>query len=137
MEIAAEAPQPASGDEARDVVAGRLIEWTGRDLFSAIGWFIGLFIAGQVATIPFLVIYGETSSEFFASAFVFGAAVELAIVGVAASYSFRKYGGGFERLGFAPIETSTLLWALGAFVGGVRRSPRCTASSSRCSASTS
>ena len=117
MEIAAEAPQPAAGGEPRDVVAGRLIEWTGRDLFAAIGWFIGLFIAGQVATIPFLLVYGDTSSEFFASAFVFGALVELAIVAVAASYSFRKYGGGFERLGFGPIQTSTLLWALGAFLG--------------------
>ena len=119
MEIASEAPPPASGGERRDIVAGRLIEWTGGDLFAAIGWFIGLFIAGQVATIPFLVIYGDTSNEFFASAFIFGALVELGIVAVAANYSFRRYGGSFERLGFGPVEGSTLLWALGAFVGAL------------------
>lgn len=115
MEIAAQGPYPEQPDRS-DTVAGRRIDWTGRDVFAGVCYFIGIFIAGQIATIPFLIAYGDTSRPFFASAFIFGAAVEVAVAVVAASLTFRKYGGGWAQIGFGPVTNSTLLWALGAFI---------------------
>lgn len=116
MDNAAEPPYPSSRPDS-PLIAGRRIDWTGRDVVFGMLWFVALFVGAQLLTIPFLVIYGDSSSPFFASAFVFGAAAEVGFVVVAASFTFRRYGGSWERLGFGPITRTTLLWAVAAFGG--------------------
>ncbi|MDP9238170.1 MAG: CPBP family intramembrane metalloprotease [Chloroflexota bacterium] len=114
MDIAAEPPQPAPSADAPEI-AGRRIDWTGRDVLFGLLWFAGLFFGAQILIIPLLVIYGDTSSTFYAAAFISGAGAEVGFALVAAKFTFRRYGGGWGRLGFGPIKWSTLGWAAAAF----------------------
>src|SRR4051794_10743247 len=98
MDITADAPLTPRGDG----VAGRAFDdvpWTPHDVLFGIFWFVGVFVAGQIAVLPLLIAFGDTSSQFFSGAFIAGAAVEVGIVVVAANFTFRRYGGGWSRLG--------------------------------------
>lgn len=115
MDIAAEPPYSAPSPDS-PLIAGRRIDWTGRDVLFGMLWFAALFVGSQLLTIPLLLIYGDSSSPFFASAFILGAAAEVGFVMIAANFTFRRYGGSWARLGFGRITRSTLLWAGAAFV---------------------
>ncbi len=101
------------------VIGGGPVEWTSHDVLVGVLWFIGLFILGQLVVVPVAVAYGTMSITTYASAYIAGGVVELAIVVVAANLTFRRYGGGWERLGVKPITRKALLWALGAFAGAL------------------
>jgi hypothetical protein len=115
MDIAAGTPIPP-WRQGRPVVAGQRIDWTLKDVLFGVLWFIGLFFTGQVLVLPFLA-FGDTSGQFYTAVFIVGAIVEMLIGAIAAAFTFRKYGGRWERLGVRPIRRSTLLWALAAFGG--------------------
>src|SRR6476620_5427873 len=110
--------EPPPRSDAPVIGAGP-VDWTGHDVLVGVLWFIALFIAAQIAIVPIALIYGTTSVATYASAYVTGALVELAIVVVAANLTFRRYGGGWERLGIKPITRKALLWAVGAFIGAL------------------
>ena len=95
------------------------VPWTARDVLFGAFWFVGIFVGAQVAILPLLIIYGDKSGQFFTSAFVSGAMVEVAIALVAASFTMRRYGGGLARLGIAMPGRSAIFWALVAFAGAL------------------
>src|SRR5260221_7473345 len=99
MDIAAEPPSYAPRPDSPEI-ASRHIDWSGRDVVFGLLWFVGLFLGAQVLIIPLLVVYGDKSNTFYAAAFISGAAAEVGFALVAANFTFRRYGGGWERLGF-------------------------------------
>lgn len=109
-----DAPEPAAATDG-DIVAGHRIEWTPGDVLAGIVWFVGIFFLGQIAVVPFAYAYGTKSNELYASAFVFGAIVEVAIGVVAAAFTFRRYGGSWERLGLGRPTGSMVVWGLAGF----------------------
>lgn len=115
MDITANAPLPGErpGHEAP---AGRPVPWSLGDVLVGIGWFIGLFFAGQVLVVPVALAYGAKSHELYATALVIGAVVEVAIAVVAFELTARRYGAGIAALGIGPPSWRTLRWALAAFV---------------------
>jgi membrane protease YdiL (CAAX protease family) len=115
VDITANAPLPGErpGHEAP---AGRPVPWSLGDVLVGIGWFIGLFFAGQVLVVPVALAYGAKSHELYATALVIGAVVEVAIAVVAFELTARRYGGGIAALGIGPPSWRTLRWALAAFV---------------------
>lgn len=116
--MSAQAAYPPPPPEAPEV-AGRRIDWTGRDVLFGLLWFVGLFLGAQIVILPLAVIYGGTSNVFYAAAFISGAAAEVGFALVAAAFTFRRYGGGWARLGFSRITLSTALWAGGAFLAAL------------------
>jgi membrane protease YdiL (CAAX protease family) len=98
---------------------GRRIEWTQRDVLFGALWFIFLFI---LAPLPFVLPFalssddGETSNAFFAAALVTSMFSQVGLVVVAAHFTWRKYGGSWERLGFARPTWGTLGWAAAALL---------------------
>jgi len=115
MDIAAQPPFPYQPPDAPQI-AGRRIDWTGRDVLFGILWFIAIFVGAQVVILPFALVYGDASTQFYGSAFIFGAATEVGFVLVAANFTFRRYGGRWGRLGFGRPTLSTFGWAMGAFM---------------------
>jgi membrane protease YdiL (CAAX protease family) len=115
MDIAAQPPYPSQPPDAPQI-AGRRIDWTGRDVLFGVLWFIAIFVGAQVVILPFALVYGDASSAFYASAFIFGAATEVGFVLVAANFTFRRYGGSWGRLGFGRPTLSTFGWAMAAFM---------------------
>lgn len=108
-----ELPPPSRPDAPE--IAGRRIDWGPRDVLFGIFWFVGVLVAAQVIILPLAVIYGAESSALYGAAFVSAAAAEIGFAVIAAAFTFRRYGGGLERLGVGPITRSTLLWAAAAF----------------------
>jgi membrane protease YdiL (CAAX protease family) len=118
MEIAANSaapppPHPGPG--------GRRIDWTPVDVFWGVGWFLTLFL---LFPLPFAlmaaVITGDVESEgSYAANLIVGMGSELGLIAVAAFYTFKKYGGGWERLGIAWPTPATLGWGVAALVGAL------------------
>ena len=98
MEITADNPLPSPDDNAADA-AFRDVSWTPKDVLFGAFWFVGIFVGAQIAILPLAFIFGVKSGQFYTSAFVSGAMVEVGIVAVAANFTFRRYGGSWERLG--------------------------------------
>ena len=56
MTLTAETPQTPPGAHAFGD-----IRWTPRDVLFGAFWFIAIFVGGQFAIVPLLVVYGDTS----------------------------------------------------------------------------
>ena len=94
--------------------AGGRIDWTLRDVIFGSLWFLAFFL---VIPIPFVVpflAFGDTSQQYFGAALIAGSGSELALVGVAAWFTFRKYGGSWARLGFRAPAWSAVGYAAAA-----------------------
>ncbi|MHB8377661.1 MAG: CPBP family intramembrane glutamic endopeptidase [Dehalococcoidia bacterium] len=117
MAFSADSPTPPS----RTLESGGLrVDWTGRDVLTGIVWFVGIFVGGQIlVAIAAIAARSTTSNGTYATAFVVGGAVEVGIGVVAMRLSFGRYGGGIGRLGLRRPSTSTLGWALAAFVAAL------------------
>ena len=114
------APSPASPPGRFSDLRSLDVPWSGRDVFTAIIWFIAIFIAGQIAVVIVAIADGSTTSAgTYAAAFVLGAAVEVGIGIVAYALSAGRYGGGLRRLGVRPPNNTTFLWAAAAFAGAL------------------
>lgn len=118
MDIAAGSPLQPQDSGAPQPPSGR-VDWTPRDVLFGVFWFIGLFVAGQIAILPPAIIWGVKSGQLYVAAFAIGTVVELALVFVAAHFTFQRYGGSWERLGVRMPARSTLLWAVAAFFGAL------------------
>jgi membrane protease YdiL (CAAX protease family) len=115
MDIAAQPPYPQPRPDAPEI-AGHRIDWTGRDVLFGIFWFIGIFLVPQILILPLAFAYGPESQPLYAAAFITGAVAEVGFAAVAASFTFRRYGGSWERLGIAWPTGNAVAWAVGAFV---------------------
>lgn len=99
---------------------GRRIDWTLRDVGFGLLWFFALLlVVPAVVGIPIAVAFGDKSDEFYASALVLSAFSEVGFLLVAAAFTFRKYGGGWARLGFGPVDWKTVAWAAAAIAAAV------------------
>jgi membrane protease YdiL (CAAX protease family) len=116
MDITADAPLTPRGDGPP---AFRDVAWTPRDVLFGAFWFVGLFVGAQIAILPLAFAFGATSGQFFSAAFISGAAVEVGIAVVAANFTFRRYGGSWERLGVRRPGRAAIFWALVAFAGAL------------------
>jgi membrane protease YdiL (CAAX protease family) len=106
---------PAPPSEALDVAG---VQWTIRDVIFGMLWFFGLFLLAPLPiAVPVAFAAGEDSETFYAVSLILGACTELALIGVAAWYTWRKYGGSWERLGFRKVRWSVLGWAAVAIIG--------------------
>jgi membrane protease YdiL (CAAX protease family) len=95
---------------------GGRIDWTLRDVLFGVLWFLALFLLLPIPfVIPFLA-FGEESGEYLGAALIAGAGSEVGLIAVAAWFTFRKYGGSWERLGIAAPRWQTLAWAGGAVI---------------------
>ncbi|HEY8173755.1 MAG TPA: type II CAAX endopeptidase family protein [Dehalococcoidia bacterium] len=116
MDITANTPAPRDVE----VFPGRRIAWGPKDVLAGILWFIGLFV---VMPIPFGLAlfygFGDGSNGYFAGSLVLSMAAEAGIVLVAATYSFRKYGGSWDRLGFTEVNWRVAGWGAAAFAGAL------------------
>jgi membrane protease YdiL (CAAX protease family) len=109
------APQPPAGDTGRGDAS-----WTLNDLLFAALWFIGLFVVFPLPfALPFYRIYGDTSDQYFIATMLLGVGSEVGLGVVAAWFSFRKYGGGWERLGVRTPTWATVGWAVVALLAAV------------------
>jgi membrane protease YdiL (CAAX protease family) len=109
------APAPEGAALLPPFVGGR-IDWTLRDVLFGLLWFFALF---QIIPIPFVLPFafaGTESELFFGASLVGGMGADIGLVVVAVFFTFRKYGGGWARLGLHAPTWWTLWWGLGAFV---------------------
>ena len=97
------------------VAAGR-VDWTLGDVGLGLAWFIGLYlVASALLVLPVAVAFGEDSAGTLAWTLIASGGISLSFVAVAATYTFRRHGGGWERLGLArPRSWSVLWWGLAA-----------------------
>jgi hypothetical protein len=99
---------------------GGRVGWTLRDVLFALLWFLGLLlVVPLVIAIPFAVAAGVEATVTYGASLVGSAIADAGFVVVAAWFSFRKYGGGWERLGFRAPGWSTAGWALAALVAAL------------------
>ncbi len=117
MEITADAPLTPRGRAGTRAFGDT--PWTPRDVLFGALWFVGIFVGAQVALLPLALVFGAASGQFFSAAFISSAAVEVCIVVVAANFTFRRYGGSWERLGIRQPGRSAIVWALAAFAGAL------------------
>lgn len=118
---ATSSPAPLRQVERGDAAAlppfrGGRIDWTLRDVLFGLLWFVALF---QVIPIPFVLPFALAGSEselFLGANLVAGMGADLGLVFFAAWFTFRKYGGGWPRLGFAMPTWGTAGWGVGAAV---------------------
>jgi membrane protease YdiL (CAAX protease family) len=109
-----EATSAAPG--ASRVVAGRRIDWGARDVGFGALWFLTLFLLVPIPfALPFLLAYGADAAESVGAQLVSSYFSQAGLVAVAATFTFRKYGGSWERLGFVAIERRHLLWGAAGF----------------------
>lgn len=116
----APAPDPDASAYAGPFDGGR-IDWTLRDVVFALLWFLALLIVLPIPiVVPFAIASGdvESSWSFFGNLLGSGVA-QIGFVATAAWFSWRKYGGGWARLGFRTPTWSTGGWALVAVVAAV------------------
>ncbi len=98
---------------------GGRVDWTLQDVLFGVLFFLGLFIVAPLPfVLPFLA-FGEDSSQFLGAALITGAGSEAGLIVVAAWFTFRKYGGSWERLGFRRPSWSTLGYAVAAVVAAL------------------
>ena len=99
---------------------GGTVDWTLKDVLFALLWFLGLLIVLPIPfAIPFAIATGSESTATFAASLIGSAVADVGFIVVAATFSFRKYGGGWERLGFRMPTWSAAGWALAALVAAV------------------
>ena len=107
---------PPSGGH---MVAGRRIDWGLREVGFGALWFLTLFLLVPIPlTLPFLP-FGDESRPFYAATMIATYVSQLGMVAVASWFTFRKYGGSWERLGFARPTASTFGWGAAAFAGAL------------------
>ena len=117
MDIAAEPPMQRPDVP---VMHGRRIDWTPRDVFFGVLWFLFLFL---LAPLPFVLPFSQAaddpsnSSTVFAVGLVTSMFSQVGLVVVASVFTWRKYGGSWERLGFLRPTWGTLGWAAAALLG--------------------
>jgi hypothetical protein len=93
------APGAASMLTRYGVAAGR-VDWTRRDVGLGLAWFVGLYVVASVLLVlPVAYAFGEDSAGTLAWTLIASGGISLSFVAVAAAYSFRRHGGGWERLG--------------------------------------
>lgn len=110
-------PAPTGG-EAR--VAGRRIDWTGRDAAFGMLAFAGIFILLPLPPqVVALIFFDIDSAAFWGIALAMSAVVFVALVFTAARFTFGKYGGSWGRLGFGPVRWSTIGWAVAGLAGAL------------------
>ena len=115
-----DAPAAHSSDARLPVIQGRPAEWTLKDVGFGAAWFVVLFaLLPLPVVIPIAAAYGERSDQTFYSALILSAVAEVGIAVVASYFTFRKYGGGLERLGIARPDWTTLGWAAFAFFAAI------------------
>jgi membrane protease YdiL (CAAX protease family) len=119
MDVTAPAPY-SHGDDQPEGFGGRRIDWTGRDVIFGLLWFLALFLVAPVPIVlPAIGIWGEESNQVYTLTFVSSAIAEVALVAVAAYFTWHKYGGSWERLGLTMPDTRALLWGVGGLVGAL------------------
>ena len=119
MDIAAQPPFPSQPPDAPEI-AGRRIDWTGRDVLFGILWFIGSFAVLPISVIAPLALFYDTHDFVFQIVEILIAVPLYAlIVSVAVAKTFKRYGGGWERLGVSRPRLAHIWWALGALVGAL------------------
>lgn len=113
-------PAPEHGGDALlPPFAGGRIDWTLQDVLFGSLWFLAFFL---IIPIPFVVpflAFGDDSSQYMSAALVAGAASEVALIGIAGWFTFRKYGGRWARLGFRTPVWSTAGYAVAAVVAAL------------------
>jgi membrane protease YdiL (CAAX protease family) len=94
---------------------GGRTDWRLGEVGLGILWFILLFQVIPIPVVlPFAFAAGVDSPAYYAAALVVSAFSQVGLVGAAAWFTFRKYGGGWERLGFRRPTWSTAGWAIAA-----------------------
>jgi sodium transport system permease protein len=115
MEIAAEPPM---GRPDAPVMHGQRIDWTPKDVLFGALWFIFLFLLAPLPLVlPLLAAYDEDSTQIFAAALIVSMFSQLGLVVVASVFTWRKYGGSWERLGFRAPTWGTAGWAAATLLG--------------------
>lgn len=110
------APPPTGGFS----IAGRRIPWGVREVGFGALWFLTLFLLLPVpVTLPFFAIYGEDAAETVGALLVGSYFSQLGLIAVAATFTFRKFGGSWEQLGFLPLRRRHLIWAAIGFAGAL------------------
>ena len=117
MEIAA---GPPIGRPAAPVMHGQRIDWTPKDVLFGVLWFLFLFLVAPIPfVLPVLAAYDSDSTQVFTATLIASMFSEVGLVVVAAAYTWRKYGGSWERLGFHMPTWATLGWAAAALLGAL------------------
>jgi membrane protease YdiL (CAAX protease family) len=122
MEIAA---QPPLGRPDAPIMHGQRIDWTPRDVLFGVLWFIFLFVLAPLPVVaPFIAAGSDADSDtVFVVALITSMFSQVGLVVVAASFTWRKYGGSWSRLGIRPPSGGPLGWAgaalLAAFVWAI------------------
>lgn len=99
-------------------IGGRRIDWSGLDALFGMLWFAGIFLILPLPPqLVALIFVSSDSDAFLAVALALSAVVFIALLWVAARFTFGKYGGSWERLGFVAPTWRTLGWALAALAG--------------------
>ncbi|MEX2246350.1 MAG: type II CAAX endopeptidase family protein [Dehalococcoidia bacterium] len=99
---------PTTGGE----VAGQRAPWGGREVFLGLLVFLAAILLGPLPFVaPFYAIAGEKARSTLLAGIIVSTGVYVAIVGIAAYYTFGRYGGGWGRLGFRRPSWRTLGWA--------------------------
>jgi membrane protease YdiL (CAAX protease family) len=89
---------------------GRRADWGLREVAIGIGAYLALFILNPIPIIA-LAFYDDGSRGFYIVGLISTAIADLGLVVAAASLTWRKFGGGWERLGIQPITGAALGWA--------------------------
>jgi membrane protease YdiL (CAAX protease family) len=97
---------------------GGRVDWTLQDVLFALLWFLALLILLPIPiVIPFAVISGDIESTASYHGNLLGSGLaQIGFVVTAVWFSFRKYGGSWQRLGFRTPTWSTVGWGLAAVV---------------------
>jgi membrane protease YdiL (CAAX protease family) len=112
MDIAAGSPD---GRPDAPIMHGQRIDWTPRDVLFGVFWFIFLFVLAPIPLyLPFALGFGSDSTETFVASLAISMLSEVGLVVVASYYTFRRYGGSWDRLGIRVPTWSTLWWGIGA-----------------------
>jgi membrane protease YdiL (CAAX protease family) len=114
--------QPEPEPEAPEI-AGRRIAWTGGDIFKGILLFgFALLILPVFFILPLLLLYETDQREYLIPAVLVSGVIYIAVTGIAAYFTFGKYGGGWDRIGLRPPTRSTWLWGGAATVAALAAS---------------
>ena len=103
-------------------VSGRPVPWTPRDVLIGLVLFIVALVGVPLAlalplALPLAYVYGSKSQPFLFVSLVVSAPAYVAVALIAVRMTFRKYGGGWARLGFARPTWATVGWGAGALFG--------------------
>jgi membrane protease YdiL (CAAX protease family) len=100
---------------------GGRVDWTLRDVVFALLLFLALLLILPIpVALPFAIATGDVeSTATYAANLVGSGLAQAGFLAVAAWFSFRKYGGGWERLGFRAPSWGAAGWALAALVAAI------------------